>query len=327
MIRIHAVLQAGGNPNCSTLSRLLEVSTKTIQRDIEFMRDRMGLPIEFRPEHNGFRYTEEVDAFPTLQISEGELVALIVAEKALQQYRGTPFEKRLVGALRKLEQALPDTVSLNLADWDQSISFHTTAEPPDQVPPVLESLIRAAQRRQQLVLRYRKPGARLEEERVVDPYQIANVNGDWYLFAFDHLRKDLRRFVPARIVSATPTGTTFTRPAKFELQRLLRDSFGVRSKEGDFEVVLRFDPSVADYLREKRWHPSQIVKELEDGGVEVRLRLGSLMEIERWILGWGGAARVVAPVDLIERVRRAAIRIQEVHSAPGTSGVRPRRAV
>lgn len=320
MIRIHAALQAGGNPNCSTLSRLLEVSTKTIQRDIEFMRDRLGLPIEFRPEHNGFRYTEEVDAFPTLQISEGELVALIVAEKALQQYRGTPFEKRLVGALRKLEQALPDTVSLNLADWDQSISFHTTAEPPEQVPPVLESLIRAAQRRQQLELRYRKPGARLEEERVVDPYQIANINGDWYLFAFDHLRKDLRRFVPARIVSATPTGKTFTRPAKFELQKLLQDSFGVRSKEGDFVVVLRFDPSVADYLREKRWHPSQEVKELEDGGVEVGLRLGSLQEIERWILSWGGAARVLAPPELIERVRRAAARIRDAHPVGGKGG-------
>ena len=323
MIRIHAALQEGGNPNCSTLGRLLEVSTKTIQRDIEFMRDRLGLPIEFRPEHNGFRYTEEVDSFPTLQISEGELVALLVAEKALQQYRGTPFEKRLVGALRKLEQALPDTVSLNLADWDQSISFHTTAEPPEQVPAVLESLIRAAQRRQQLQLRYRKPGAAQEEERIVDPYQIANVNGDWYLFAFDHLRRDLRRFVPARIVSATPTGRTFTRPAKFELQKLLRDSFGVRSKEGDFEVVIRFESSVADYLREKRWHPSQVVEELEDGGVEVRLRLGSLLEIERWILSWGGTARVMAPPELIERVRGAAVRLQESHPLAGGARTRP----
>ena len=126
-----------------------------------------------------------------------------------------------------------------------------------------------------------------------------------------------------RVVSATPTGRTFTRPAKFELQKLLRDSFGVRSKEGDFEVVIRFESSVADYLREKRWHPSQVVEELEDGGVEVRLRLGSLLEIERWILSWGGTARVMAPPELIERVRGAAVRLQESHPLAGGARTRP----
>jgi proteasome accessory factor B len=204
-------------------------------------------------------------------------------------------------------------VSLNLAQWDQAITFHTTAEPAANIPPLLETLTRAAQKCQQLRLRYRKPGARLEEERVVDPYQLANVNGDWYLFAFDHLRKDLRRFVPSRIITAEPTGATFSRPAQFELEKLLRDSFGVHSREGDFEVVLRFEEGVADYIREKRWHPSQALKELKDGGVEMQLRLGSLNEIERWILGWGGAARVMSPPELVDRVRRAADRLRAVH--------------
>lgn len=314
MLQIHAALQGGGFPNCSKLAQSLEVSTKTIHRDLEFMRDRLGLPIEFQSSRNGYCYTEEVDSFPTLQISEGELFALLVAEKALQQYRGTPFEARLVGALQKLEQALPDTVSLNLAEWDQSISFHTTAEPMATLPPILESLTRAAQKREQIRLSYRKPGAKQVEERVVDPYQLANVNGDWYLFAFDHLRKDIRKFVPARIQSAEPTGKTFTRPAQFELQKLLRDSFDVYSREGDYEVVLQFDEAVADYIREKRWHPSQVLKELPKGAVEMRLKLGSLLEIERWVLGWGGAARVLAPAELANRIRTAADRLRSAHS-------------
>ena len=47
MLRIHQALQAGGFPNASKLAREIEVSTKTIHRDIEFMRDRLNLPIEF----------------------------------------------------------------------------------------------------------------------------------------------------------------------------------------------------------------------------------------------------------------------------------------
>ena len=78
---------------------------------------------------NGFRYTEEVSAFPTLQITEGELFALVIAEKALQQYRGTSFEKPLLSALRKMQQSLPDTISISLDEVDRTISFRTRAEP------------------------------------------------------------------------------------------------------------------------------------------------------------------------------------------------------
>ena len=78
--------------DASTLARDLEVSAKSIHRDLEFMRDRLDLPFEFDARRRGYHYTEEVRAFPTLQITEGELVALVVADKALQQYRGTSFE-------------------------------------------------------------------------------------------------------------------------------------------------------------------------------------------------------------------------------------------
>lgn len=92
MMRIHKALSSGKHPNTTALANEMEVSTKTIQRDIDFMRDRMGLPIEYVKQKYGFHYTEAVEAFPTLQITEGELVALVVAEKALQQYRGTPLK-------------------------------------------------------------------------------------------------------------------------------------------------------------------------------------------------------------------------------------------
>lgn len=307
-MRIHALIAAGKYPNGTTLARELEVTAKTIQRDLEFMRDRMNLPLEYVAARNGYVYTEEVEAFPTLQISEGELFALLVAEKALQQYRGTPFEKRLVGAFRKLARSLPDTISLNLDEVEQSISFRTTAEPLLNLP-VMDTLAKAVQKRRQLQITYRKPAARLPEERVIDPLHLANVNGDWYLFAYDHLRKDVRTFVPARIQAAEPTGKSFTPPAKFALEKQLRDSFGVHSREGDFAVVLRFTELVADYIREKRWHPSQELVELPNGAVELRLQLGSLQEVERWVLGWGGAASVIAPPELVASVRAAAERI------------------
>ena len=128
MLRIHQAIQSGGFPNASILAAELEVSSKSIHRDLEFMRDRLELPLEFNRQRLGYYYTQEVKAFPTLQITEGELFALIVAEKALQQYRGTSFEKPLLSAIRKMEQSLPDIISLNLAEVERTISFRTRAE-------------------------------------------------------------------------------------------------------------------------------------------------------------------------------------------------------
>lgn len=307
MLHIHQGLQAGKFPNTSQLAAELEVAAKTVQRDLEFMRDRLNLPVKYDFTRKGFFYDGEVSAFPTMQITEGELFALVVAEKALHQYRGTSFEKPLLSALRKMEQSLPDTISLNLADIGQTISFRTRVEPILDLQ-IFDVLAKAVAQRRQLELIYRKPGHQ-PEPRIVDPYHLANINGEWFLFAYDHARKDLRTFAPARIQSAKPTGKTFERTEKFSLEKRLRDSFGVHAGEGKFDVVLRFTPRAADYIREKKWHPSQRLKELKAGGVELTMKLSSLAEVERWVLSWAGEAQVVQPRELAESVRAAARRL------------------
>ncbi len=316
MLRIHQSLQSGKFPNATILAAELEVSTKSIQRDLDFMRDRLELPIKYHPQKFGYHYTGEVTSFPTMHITEGELVALVIAEKALEQYRGTQFEKPLLSAIRKIEQSLPDTISLNLADIEQTISFRTRAEPILNLE-IFDALAKATASRRQLQLTYRKAGNRDGEVRVIDPYHLANINGEWYLFAFDHARKDIRTFVPSRVSAVKQTGKTFARPQKFSLEKRLRDSFGVHSGDGRFDVLLRFDMRVADYVREKKWHESQQLRELKNGGVELSLKLSSLIEIERWVLSWGGDVRVIKPRELADNIKQSARRILQADDSPG----------
>ena len=54
---------------------------------------------------------------------------------------------------------------------------------------------------------------------------------------------------------------------KFSLEKRLRNSFGVHSAEGTIDVVIQFNERVADYIREKKWHPSQVLKDLPDMGI------------------------------------------------------------
>ena len=308
MLRIHQAIQGGKFPNATQLANELEVSTKSVHRDLDFMRDRLQLPLEWKAGRHGYHYTAEVSTFPAVQITEGELVALVVAEKALQQYRGTSFEKPLLSALRKMEQSLPDTISISLSDVEQTISFRMRAEPILNLE-IFDALAKATASRRQLALTYRKAGQQQSEERLIDPYHFANINGEWFLFAFDHLCKDIRTFIPARIKAIEQTGKTFGRPQTFSLEKRLRDSFGIHSGDGQYDVMIRFNESVADYVREKKWHDSQKLRELKEGAVELSLRLSSLAEIERWVLGWGGNAMVIKPAELANSIRLAARKI------------------
>src|SRR5207237_10746979 len=95
----------------------------------------------------------------------------------------------------------------------------------------------------------------------------------WLLLGYSHLRKELRPLRPSRILEVKTTGKTFPLQRKFCLEKRLRDSFGVITGQGEFDVLIRFDETISDYIREKRWHPSQQLTEIEDGSIELRLKL------------------------------------------------------
>jgi proteasome accessory factor B len=83
-------------------------------------------------------------------------------------------------------------------------------------------------------------------------------------------------------------------------------------------VVIRFNELVADFIREKRWHPSQQLRELAEGGAELSLTLSSLVEIQRWVLSWGGNAVVLGPPELVASVRTAAQKILATQPNPAS---------
>jgi predicted DNA-binding transcriptional regulator YafY len=71
-------------------------------------------------------------------------------------------------------------------------------------------------------------------------------------------------------------------------------------------VLIHFDAFAARLVSERQWHPTQKIKRLADGEIELSMTLGSLEEVERWILSWGEHASVLEPAALIRRIRAVA---------------------
>jgi proteasome accessory factor B len=302
MHKIFCAIKAGNCPNRTGLAGEIEVTTKTIQRDIDFMRDRLNLPIAYNGERKGYEFTQPVESFPMVELSEAELISVYVAQKALMQYKGTPFEHPLRSAFEKLVSGLDGKITLSWDDLDSFISFRSFEIVPTDLK-TFQVVSEAVRKSCVLEFEYKKLNASSFEKRTVEPYHLACIQNQWYCFGHDINRREMRTFVLARMRNALGTGQTFTKSKKFSLQEHLKDSLGVFSAKGIHNIRIRFDKFAAQLVRERVWHPSQQIQELTGGEIEFRVILSSLHEIEPWVLSWGDHAKVLSPKDLTQKLR------------------------
>ncbi len=303
LVAVDRCIRAGGYPNTRTLAGELEVNRRTVLRDLEFLRDSLGAPLEYDARRHGYYYSLPDYALPLLRLSEGELVALFLAERLMQTYHGTPYAADLATTFRKLTAQLPDEVTVDLSHLGETVSFRSPQADAGAVR-CFRQLMRAVREGRRLELLYWSALRDEECRRTVDPYHLTSVQGEWYLVAFCHLREEVRMFVPARIRSLRETGERFERPADFRIGDYLDASFrSMRGDAGPQRVRLRFTGEAARYVKLREWHPSQVIKERRDGSLELTLTVSHLLEVRRWVMGYGPECEVLEPAELREQVR------------------------
>jgi predicted DNA-binding transcriptional regulator YafY len=304
MVRIHELIDAGQFPNAVQLARQFEVSHKTIRRDIEYMSMHFRLPIEYNALRHGYFYSTKVKGFPPgpPALTEAEMFGLLVAHKAIAQYRGTPYHQPLQVAFQKLAERLNSQERYSLEDFNEALSFRPFA-PEDHDLKLFEQVTAALQARRDLRFGYRKPGVKCSEWRHARPYHLLCSENRWYLLAYDVDRGEIRTFALGRMTQPLMAGDRFVKPRNFDPEQYLRGSFAVMKGVGDYEVLIEFDSWGTDQLRGRLWHPTQELIELPDGaGSRLRMQLTALEEVERWVASWGTHATVIKPDILAKRV-------------------------
>lgn len=306
IIRIHERLGNGHPITAESIAREFEVSPRTIKRDLEFMRDRLGVSVAWDAASHSYYCTHHHPLLPLLRIDADEALALALAGKTFAAWRTSPLGQALASALEKIAPIVGGAVSLPV-DELKDLLFAPDDPAADAEHRHFATLLEAIHRRRVLRISYQKPkpGAP-PETRTIHPLHLAHLEHRWMLVAHDASRQACRNFVLARIHAVQPTGRRFEPPANFDRERYLRGSLGRFAGDTEYDVRIRFDREVAPYLRERPWHASQTFIENADGGIEVSLRLNHLNDVERRILACGAHAEVLAPVELRERLRNNA---------------------
>ena len=313
---IDAILQSGKSYTARQLAEMVgkggaDFSPRTIQRDIEYMRDTLRAPIESG--WQGYRYAEPNFFIKSIPLTEGEAFSVAVLNPLLEQYRNTPLEKQLRSVFAKIAACLPDRITVDTSFLNPKITFI-----PDNMegidPAAFTAIFSALKSRRTLAFEYRPLQKSTFMERKIDPYHVACQRGNWYVIGRCHEKGDVRIFSFARMRSLRMTGGTFRIPEGFKASDYIDPEAGVWVSDREpLDVELIADSEIGTFARGRAWHSGQEVEELADGSVRVRFRTTQRRELVRWVLGQGHTVRVLAPPELVAEIRAEIDRVRGMY--------------
>jgi predicted DNA-binding transcriptional regulator YafY len=303
ILEIDLQIRAGKYPNADRLASALGVGRRVIFNDREFMLDRLGAPIEYDRSKGGWFYTDQTWTLQNIMVTEGELLAFFLSLEVARRMVGTAFEQPLHSAVEKFTKNIRGPVSIDLETLHDHYSFSSPALSLSNEQTLLD-LHRAIRENRRIWMRYFTASRDEHTERTISPYHLYNIQGDWYLIAYDDLRQAFRNFHVGRIEEWHLLSETFQRDPSFSIQDWMSNAFKTERGDDQKEVVIKFDNHEARYIRERCWHETQQIEELPDGGLVLTFKTGGFSEVQRWVMQYGSHAEVLQPVELREKIKQ-----------------------
>jgi predicted DNA-binding transcriptional regulator YafY len=309
---IDEIIRQGGYPNTDKIAGIAEVDPRTIQRDIEYLRDMLNAPIEYSAARRGYFYAEPNFYLKSVPLTEGELFSIALFDQLLEQYRNTPLEKSLREVFKKIVGSLPENVSADPSFLSSKVSFI-----PDHAGPIDRSVFKtvfsALRLRQTLTFDYRPLQKTTYMKRTADPYHGICQRGNWYIIAHCHDKNEPRMFSLARIKNAVLTKNSFTVPACFHFEKYFDKDMGVwASSNTPVAVELLIDNEIGTFALERQWHNTQKVEQRADG-VYVKFTTTQMPEVLRWVLGQGHTVKALGPEELVNMVKEETEKVRGMY--------------
>ncbi len=242
MLRLLSLLQSHRDWGGAELAGRLEVSPRTLRRDIDRLRS-LGYPVDASPGIDGGYRLAAGASMPPLVLEDDEAVALVVALRASSRFALSGTAEASVDTLAKVIQVLPPRLRrraedvarmTQTADWSEST---TTVD-----PGVLATIATVARNSERLEFSYRdRTGT--EEDRHVEPIRLVMLGRHWYLVAYDLMRHDWRTFRVDRVHTPHSTGAQFRpRPVPTgDAAEYVRSSIQIATTRWEIEVEAETD--------------------------------------------------------------------------------------
>jgi predicted DNA-binding transcriptional regulator YafY len=301
LLSILLLLQVNRRLTAGQLARRLEVSERTILRDMDAL-STSGVPVVAdRGTGGGWRLMEEYQTKLT-GLSAGEIQSLFLGRPGrMVAELGLKHESE--AALIKLEASLPSAVRYQAEFARQRILIDTSGwRDPSESAACLPTLLDALWRNRQIRFVYAKVLGE-PSERVAHPLGLIAKGSVWYLIAAAD--GEPRTYRVSRIREVAALEAASSRPAEFDLTAYWeRSATEFREKLPRYYASFRVSPSVMRWVRYRGWRLEE--ERAEEDGIHIRVRFDSEEEALQFALSFGAAAEVLQPADLRGKVLEAA---------------------
>jgi proteasome accessory factor B len=283
------------------LAQEFSISSRQVRRDLaEIEAEGHPLTSSDDPGEKTWQLPLGYKGLPPITLTRYELMSLQMARSNLSHLKDTPFMEDLDAIIAKVALSLPAKTANHLERIVQVFAplqrgTRSYAEKND----LLRKLRTALLLQLTVELIYKKPGANKASIYRVDPYALILYEHGLYVRGYSHRSGEERLFAVDRMKQITLTEDRFEIPASYSSTGQYTQQFGLIEEQPQ-EVTIVFSKDVAHFMQERQWHPSQRIKKLKNGSVEVSFHAGGLDEIAYWVLSWGKEAKVLSPPKLIK---------------------------
>jgi predicted DNA-binding transcriptional regulator YafY len=269
----------------------------TISRDIEFMRDQLGAPIEYDALHRGYYYEQKTYRLPAGFTTGQEMLALGMAKNLLDLYKDTPIFE---AATHLFESIVAPLNAGKNPQWYED-RLIVPPFPSSPIPlAIWDTVTSALQENRIITFDYTGVYDDEAQQRRVRPYQLLFDTGVWHLWGFSEERGAMRLFSLLRMTNVVLTDDTFKLPDDFDFRaRVDGSNFGVFVTEEKRHFRIAFYAESALWVRERQWATDQVIEETDDG-IIVDFTSSQWGKVLEWVLSQGCRARPLEPQELVE---------------------------
>ncbi len=313
ILRLITLLQSGRSYNARQLAEELEVSRRTVFRDLN-MLELAHIPYYYEPESGSYRITGNF-FLPPVNLTLAEALGLLLVAGHNGSESGIPLISDSAKAALKIESVLPRPVRQHVGTVMKrtSVSLGPVSRH-EEIDVIFDDLARAIIQRRVCRMVYVSFKDRRQLKLRVRPLRLVFLSRAWYLIAYSEDHGENRTFKLIRIRRLTPTRETFPAVGEDLIDEHFGQAWSMIPEGRIYKVHLHFEPMVAGNVSEVRWHPSQRVEWNDDGSIEFYAEVDGLGELSWWVMGYGDQVEVLAPSALRKRIRQTASRMAEKHS-------------
>ena len=300
--KIEMLIRSRGSVRFDTLLSELEVSPATLKRDLQYLRERLGAPIDYDPFSRGYRFAQEQwrgvkHELPGVWLSEHELHALLTLHQMLEGLDEGELLGRHLAPMFERIHAMLGLDEKEARELQRRVKLISTARRRANTAQ-FEVVCSAVLQGRRLEIDYRKRsgglGAALET-RSLSPQRLVHYRHAWYLDAWCHKSEGLRRFALDAMQAARLQEAKAQRLSLKALEAELDRGYGIFAGGTEQWAELRFSPEAAAWVAQEEWHPAQEAVREADGSLLLRLPYVDATELLMDLLRHAGQVQVLAP--------------------------------